>query len=205
MDEIRKVLSFFDSELVTKILDVSKIVSIEKGTKILREGQYIKSIPIVIKGLIKVISVYDDKELLLYYIRPKESCIMSFAASIKNEPIYISAITEEDSEVLLIPSDKIARWITKYPKINQIFYQQYNQRYTDLINTINSVLFNNMDKRLYSYLKEKKQFTNKSLIKISHREIANDLGTAREVISRVMKKLENEGSVKQLPDGIKLL
>ena len=182
----------------------SQVMEIPKGTEILREGQYVKVIPIVLEGLVKVFSNFNEKDLLLYYIQPKESCVMSFASSLKNDPSKVYAITEEDSKILLMPVDKVIKWIDQFPSINQLFYQQYNLRYSELLETINHVLFNKMDKRLYNFLLEKKKVTQQNPVKISHRQIANELGTAREVVSRVMKKLENEGKIKQHSQSIEI-
>ncbi len=158
------------------------------GTEILREGQFVKVIPIVLNGLIRVYTRRKERDLLLYYIRPNESCIMSFAASLKNEPSKVFALTEEDTTALLLPVDKVSSWIKQYPNLNDLFYQQYNLRYSELLDTIHHVLFEKMDTRLYDYLKEKVNLTNKNPLKISHRQIASELGTARKIISRVIKK-----------------
>ena len=205
MTEIKKALSFLSPDLVSEIINVSQIRDFPKNTEILKEGQYVKVIPIVIEGLIKVFAGFEEKELLLYYIKPNESCIMSFASSIKNEPSKVYAVTEEDSKILLLPVDKVPNWVKQFPSINDLFYQQYNLRYSELLDTINHVLFNKMDTRLYDYLKRKIQLTKQNPLKISHRQIAGELGTAREVISRVMKKLENEGKVKQYTNTIKII
>ena len=205
MTEIKKALSFLSPDLVSEILSVSQVRDFPKDTEILKEGQYVKVIPIVIEGLIKVFAGFEEKDLLLYYIKPNESCIMSFASSIKNEPSKVYAVTEEDSKILLLPVDKVPNWIKQFPSINDLFYQQYNLRYSELLDTINHVLFNKMDKRLYDYLKRKIHLTQQNPLKISHRQIAGELGTAREVISRVMKKLENEGKVKQYANSIEII
>lgn len=204
MDEIHQSLSFLGPDLLKKIENSSSIKNFPKDTEILREGQYVKVIPIVLNGLLKVFSKFGDKELLLYYIRPNESCIMSFASSFKNDPSKIHAVTEEDSRILLLPVDEVASWIQQFPSINSLFYQQYNLRYSELLDTISHVIFNKMDNRLYDYLTEKSKLTKQNPIKISHRQIANELGTAREVISRVMKKLEIEGKVLQHTNAIEI-
>ncbi len=191
--------------LIDELMEVAIEKDIPDKTEILREGQYVKVIPIVLDGLVKVFSRYDDKELLLYYIRPNESCIMSFSASMKNEPSKVFAMTEGATKALLIPTDRVDHWIKKYPGFNTLFYQQYNLRYSELLETISQVLFNKMDRRLFDYLQEKVNITGNNPLKISHRQIANDLGTAREVVSRVMKKLETEGKVKQHPNNIEIL
>jgi CRP/FNR family transcriptional regulator len=202
---ISQIFPQLNSELVSEMVSSSVTKEIPGDSLILRAGQYVKVIPIVMEGLIKVFSRHEDKDLLLYYIRPHESCIMSFAASLKNEPSRVFAITEEDTSAILLPVDKVEGWIRQFPDFNSLFFQQYNLRYSELLDTINHLLFNKMDQRLYDYLKEKHQLTNRNPLKLSHRQIANDLGTAREVISRVMKKLEGEGKVKQHSSSIEIL
>ena len=127
---------------------------------------------------------------------------MSFAAIIGNEPSKVIAKTEEQSQVLLLPFDKVREWTSQFSELNSLFFQQYDQRYSELLSTIHALLFNNMDERLKHYLEEKVRITGYNPLKMSHREIANELGTAREVISRVMKKLESDGIVSQSGKGI---
>ena len=204
-EKISQSLSYLNPDLVSEILSLASINDIEKNTEILREGQYVNVIPIVIEGLIKVFTSHQDKELLLYYIRPNESCIMSFAAGLRNEPSKVFAATEEDTTALLLPVDEVFKWTKQFPDINTLFFQQYNLRYSDLLDTIHHVLFDKLDKRLYNYLREKVRLTNQNPIKISHRQIASELGTVREVISRTMKKLEAEQLLKQHSNNIELL
>jgi CRP/FNR family transcriptional regulator len=202
---IGKALASFHPDLVAEIRRSAIHKEVTKGQEILREGQYVKVIPLVLEGLIKVCTRHEDKELLLYYIKPNESCIMSFAASLRNEPSKVFATTEEETSVLLLPVDKVSSWTKRFPDINNLFFQQYNLRYGELLDTIHQVLFDKMDKRLFDYLQEKIRVTNKNPLKISHRQIANELGTAREVISRTMKKLEAENQVKQHANSIEML
>ena len=204
-NDIPQALSHLHPDLVKEIMAVSSVMNITADTELLREGQYVKVIPIVLEGLIKVFTRHKEKELLLYYIKPNESCIMSFAASIKNEPSTVFALTEEDTKALVLPVEHVAKWIKQFPAMNTIFYQQYNLRYSELLDTIHHVLFDKMDRRLLDYLQEKVKLTNKNPLRVSHRQIANELGTAREVISRVMKKLENEGMVIQHSTGIEVV
>jgi CRP/FNR family transcriptional regulator len=129
---------------------------------------------------------------------------MSFSACINNQPSKVFAVTEEESEVLLVPVGKIPEWLRKYPDFNNLFYEQYDLRYKELLDTIQHILINKMDKRLYDYLLQKSEVMDRDEIIISHGQIANELGTVREVISRVMKKLEMEGKVTQMTNGIKI-
>lgn len=199
---IDRKLGFFPIELRRAIGEASTVHTIPPDTEILREGQYVKVIPIVVEGLIKVLSRFEDRELLLYYIQPEESCIMSFAAVLENTPSRIFAVTEEASTVLLLPSQRINEWIRQYPTLNLLFYQQYRKRYEDLLQTVQSVLFDSMDSRILNYLQDKARLKQTRRLELRHRAIAADLGTAREVVTRVLKKLEKEKLVLQLPGGI---
>lgn len=203
--EIKKKLSIFNEALVQDLLEASQLAEVASHTELLREGQYIKVIPIVLEGLVKVYTRHEDRELLLYYIQPSESCIMSYSASLKNTPSHIYAETEEDSTILLVPVDRLPHLRQAYPDFSTLFIELYNNRYRDLLDTIHHVLFDHMDKRLLDYLKEKAKVRNQNPIKLSHQQIAGELGTVREVISRVIKKLEVEGAIAQDPDGIKIL
>ncbi|WP_420572769.1 Crp/Fnr family transcriptional regulator [Kordia sp.] len=205
MEALREQLSFLEPELVSEIIALSTIQEFSKGTQILRESQYVKVLPIVLKGSLKVFSRFDEKELLLYYIQPVQSCIMSFSSCLNQQPSRVFAITEEDSEILLIPVQKIPLWLQMYPKFNTLFYQQYDLRYLELLDTIQHVLIDKMDKRLYDYLLQKTEVTRQEFLKLTHGEIALELGTAREVISRVLKKLEVENKISQTSNGIKIL
>jgi CRP/FNR family transcriptional regulator, anaerobic regulatory protein len=205
MIESLKVIQHFNIDLLKEIKDYSVIKNIPKNTEIIRDGQYITSIPIVISGLVKVFTTYNEKEFLLYYIKPSESCVLSFIISQKQEPSTIFANTEEDSQILLMPFDKVAKWIKKYPEFSAMYFNQFNYRYYDLIETLNHVLFDRLDTRLYSYLNDKAIATNTKTIVISHKDIAFELGTSREVITRVLKKLESENKILQTSQGIKII
>jgi len=205
MEFDKKILSFIKPPLLEKILEFSTIKEFAKGTEILREEQYVKVIPIVIEGLIKVFSRFEDKELLLYYIEPSQSCVMTFYAALKNTPSRVFATTEENSKILLIPVQFLPKWLEEYPDLNELFFNQFNLRYSELLDTIGHLLVHNMDKRVYDYLKKKASITHGSLIKMSHSQIANELGTAREVITRVLKKLEIEGKIDQISNGINII
>lgn len=196
---------YLGTELIGEILSASVIQDFPAETELIREGHYVKVIPVLLKGLVKVFTQIEDKELLLYYIKPEQSCIMSFSSSLKNEKSRIFAITEEPSTILLMPSEKVTKWVTSLPSINLLFYQQYDLRYSELIDAVNRLLYFKLDKRLLEYLREKVKLTGKNPVKISHKEIAHDLATAREVISRLIKKLESQGLVRQLHDQIEII
>ena len=205
MINLERKLPPMPAELRREIMEKGTLQSIPAGMELLREGQYVKVVPLVLEGSIKVSSSHDDKEILLYYIEPSESCVMSFSAGLWSSPSKVRAVAEEDTVALLLPVDLVNRWVREYPTFNQLFFQQFNQRYDDLLNTIHQLLFEKMDKRLMDYLTEKAQVHGSRFLDLRHHQIAREMGSAREVISRVMKKLEREKKVRQLAHGIELL
>lgn len=205
MKTVKEYLQSYPAAFAAEAATFGQVVNFEKDTEIVKLGQYIKFIPLVLEGTIKVFTRFEDKELLLYYIESGESCIMSFNAGIKNSPSKVFAIAEENTLLLLLPAEKIAQWIKTYPSVNQLFYNLYDQRYASLLDTINHLLYNRLDQRLYNYLHEMSRQKNSLVLHITHRQMAAELGTVREVISRVMKKLEAENKIKQLPQGIEIL
>lgn len=200
----QEALSFLPPSIARDVEASAIEATLPAHEEILREGQFVKVVPIVLEGSIKVFKRYDDRELLLYYIRPGESCVMSFHSALNSSASNVYAATEETTHALLLPASEIAKWMQKSPELNVLFFKQYNQRYEELLETIHDILLNRMDKRLYDYLLEKTALLDQNPLRISHRQIANDLGTAREVISRVMKKLEIEGKVIQHSSSIEL-
>lgn len=204
LNEIENRLKYLGNDLIKEILEFGIVKIFPANTELVREGQYVKVIPIVLKGLIKVFTRFEDKELLLYYIQPEQSCIMSFSSAIHHDKSKIFAITEHESTVLLLPSDKVNLWIKQYPGINTLFYNQYDLRYAEMIETINHLIYHKLDKRVLDYVKNKVMVTGENPIKISHKEIANNLGTSREVVTRIVKKLENENLIKQHHSSIEI-
>lgn len=204
-EKIRKTFAHLGGDTLERVLEIGILQTIPSGTQILREGQYVKVVPLVIEGLIKVYTKQEDKELLLYYIQPKESCIMSFSSSLTNDPSKVYAVTEMDTKALLLPATEMSQWIKQYPNFNMLFYNMFKLRYADLLDTINHIIFNKLDQRVLKHLQDKSEMHGEKIVAITHKQIANELGTAREVVSRIIKKLEKEGYVSQLQEGIKIL
>lgn len=178
---------------------------VPQNTEILKEGTYIQVVPLVLKGVVKVYQTHADKELLLYYIRANESCIMSFSAVLHPQTSRIYAVTEEDSELLLLPILHVERWMKQYASFNRMFYALYQHRYEALLGTIQHLLFDSLDQRLLDYLRQKSEVRQAKILKLKHWQIAQELGTAREVVSRLLKKLEYEQKIKLHPEGIELV
>ena len=204
LTEIKPFLPDFNMELLQVIAAEGNLMDVPAGMEILKEGQYVRMIPIVLQGLVKVFTRVEEKELLLYYIGSTQSCIMSFSAGLSQSPSRIYAISEEPTMLLLLPAEKINKWLREFPALNVLFFKQYNLRYTEMLDTINSLLFGRMDQRLYQYLQEKSRMKGEKVLDLRHKQIATELGTAREVVTRVLKKLEQEGKIRQTESGIEI-
>jgi len=196
---------YFNKELLELFSRKCEIVSLSSHQEILRKGQYVKVIPIVLKGLLRVYVTHEDKELLLYHIKASESCVMSFSAGIKNGTSQVFAETLEETEVLLVPVDHLKEWLNNYPELNLLFNAQYELRYADLLHTVENMVFHKMDRRVMQLLKDKSNLSKTKIINTSHQTLADDLATSREVISRVLKKLEQDGLVKLSHQSIEIL
>jgi len=190
-------------ELKADLIAISSIHKFEAGTVILKQGAYVKVIPLLISGLAKVFKEdsLHGNEVLLYYIKPGESCIMSVSTLVRNEASKVKAIIEEDAEIVVIPADKAIAIAKKYPKWNEFIYDLFNLKFEELLNVVEILTFSNKDTRLLEYLKKEAKVKGSSKLKTTHQKIAYDLGSSREVISRLLKKLENEGLI-QLHQGI---
>ncbi len=191
-------LSFFKEEaLKDEIAERAKLVEVEAGTSILKEGSYVKTVPILLSGLVKVVKEETGgKELLLYYIYPLESCIVSINCGINDIKSRVKAIAEDDSKAILIPSSIIGEWQMKYDSFNHYVLNLYQKRFDDVLDAYNALAFQSLDARLLSYLKARSQALNSKEIKATHQDLADELGTARETVSRMLKKLEAEEHVK---------
>ena len=202
---LKKKFPNFEKRMLKEMLSTGMIKEVPGGTEVIRYGQYLKMLPVVLDGVVKVYSQYEDKEFLLYYIQANESCIMSLSAVINETPSRIFALTGTDSVIMMFPSKIVKKWIKNYGAFNSLFYNLYDNRYNDLIETLNQVLFEKLDTRLLSYLKEKSDVSGLKEIKVTHKQIAEELGTAREVVSRIMKKLETNRQIEQGKGFVKLL
>ncbi len=168
----------------------------EAGTVILNENASIRSIPIVTRGSIKVIRTDEDgREILLYYLQAGESCIMSFLGGMHHETSKVKAEVEEEAEILFLPVEKVSLFIREYPQWLDYIFRLYHKRFEELLEIINAIAFKKVDERLLHLLQKKEKLTGNKTILVTHEQLAAELGTARVVVSRLLKKLEEEGAV----------
>jgi CRP/FNR family transcriptional regulator len=196
MSEENKSLSF-SSEMREKLLEYSTLKKFKQNEIILNEDSYIKAIPIVIKGSLRVMKTEEDgKEILLYYIKAGESCIMSFLGGIHDETSKVKAIAEENVEVLFLPVNKVNTMLKDYPEWLDYIFRLYHKRFEELLEVVNAVTFKKVDERLLDLLHKKAEIIHNKTLYVTHEQLANELGTARVVVSRLLKQLEINGELK---------
>lgn len=197
MENLDQIEEFKSSpELIAKLYQNSIMKKYEAGSVILNENSYVRSIPIVTKGSMKVTRMEEDgREILLYYIKAGESCIMSFLGGMHNETSKVKAEVEEDAEILFLPIDKVSLFIKEYPQWLDYIFRLYHKRFEELLEIVNAIAFKKVDERLLNLLNKKAELIANKTIAITHEQLANELGTARVVVSRLLKQLEDNGTV----------
>jgi len=205
--ELQEINEFKSSPKIReKLLTIGFAKEFAENEVILNENAYIKAIPIVTKGSIRVMRTDEDgRELLLYYIRAGETCIMSFLGGIHQDTSKVKAIAEEDTEILFIPIDKVSVLIKEFPEWLDYIFRLYHKRFEELLEVVNNVAFKKMDERLLDFLHKKCEVANTTTLQITHEQLANELGTARVVISRLLKVIEEDGVVELGRNKIKMI
>lgn len=196
--ELNQIIEFQASpEMISKILEMSIPKTFEEGDVILQAHAHIRSIPIVTTGSIRVMRTEgDEKEILLYYIKAGESCIMSFLGGIHNDTSKVKAVAEETTDILFIPVTKVKDLIREFPEWLDYIFRLYHQRFEELLEVVNAVAFKKMDERLLLFLERKAELMQTEVLSVTHEQLATELGTARVVVSRLLKQMEVEGIVK---------
>ncbi|SHJ05830.1 Crp/Fnr family transcriptional regulator [Pseudozobellia thermophila] len=187
----------FEDALLREINQVATYKEVPEGFKLIEIGEFIKSMPLLVSGVIKVMRE-DGKgdELLLYFLEHGETCAMTLSCCVSHKRSEIRAVAETEAKLIMVPVGKMEEWMAKYPSWRNFILGSYNDRLNELLETIDSIAFLKMDERLLKYLKDKSRVTGSTAIKSTHQEIAYELHTSRVVVSRLLKKLENMGKVR---------
>ena len=195
----------FEKALVNEIVSSAKLVEFKEGDVLIDIGRYIKTVPLLINGAIKIMREDHDKgELLLYFIEKGDTCAMTLACCVGDKKSEVKAVAENDGLVAMIPVSKMEEWLGKYKTWRAFVMESYNNRFIELLGALDNIAFMNMDSRLYNYLLEKSQVNRSNTINKTHKEIAEDLNSSRVVISRLLKVLENEGKIKLNRNSVEL-
>lgn len=196
----------FEKELIEEIKEVSQILEFKQDDVLIDFGQYMRGMPLLIEGAIKIMREdFDEGELLLYFLEKGDTCAMTMSCCMGNNKSEIRAIAENDGMVLMIPVQKMEEWLGKYKSWRAFVFNSYNNRFNELLSAIDSIAFKHMDERLEDYLLEKAKVNNTNKITQTHKEIAYELNSSRVVISRLLKAMEKEGKLKLNRNNIEIL
>lgn len=189
--------TIFENDLINEIAQVGSYKEVKEGFKLIDINDYIKIMPLLLSGVIKVLREDDDgDELLLYYLEKGDTCSVTMTCCIGNQKSEIRAIAETDSKLIAVPIQKMEEWSSKYKSWRRFVFDSYHNRINELLHTIDSIAFHKMDERLTAYLLEKSRVNNSTIIKQTHQQIAYDLHSSRVVISRLLKQLEKSEKIK---------
>lgn len=196
ISNLRELFPGLEEELYDELLQHSNIKNIPAGTTILQAGQPIRSMMMVLDGIVKLYQQDEENdEYFIYHIEPGQACAVSMVCSYKQEKSQVTAKSVTDVVLLTVSLDLMDKWLQRYKSWHYFVIRTYRSRYEELLRTISEIAFRNMDERLEFYLKRQvKQFGKH--VKLTHQDIANDLNSSREVISRLMKKMEKNGWIK---------
>lgn len=196
----------FEENLISEIKKIGIRKTISKDQVIIEIGDYIKFMPLLLKGAIKILR--EDKEgdeLVLYYIEKGDTCAMTLSCCLEQTKSKIRAITETDVELIMIPKEKMGEWLGRYKSWQAFILQSYHNRMDELLDAVDTIAFLKMDERLFKYLKDKAMVTNDDVIHTTHQQISDDLHTSRVVISRLLKKLEKEQKIQLFRNSLRVI
>jgi len=195
----------FESELQAEMQEVGELKTVPAGAQIMDIGDTVRTMPFIQKGVVRIMREEEGREVLLYYVNPNESCAMTFTCCMQHKKSSIRAIAEEDVEMLVFPIRYMDAWMEHYPSWRKFVLETIQFRFEELLKSIDQIAFQKLDERLLHYLKKRSEVLDSRLLNVSHEQIANELATSRVVISRLLKKLENDGLVLLYRNQVKLL
>jgi CRP/FNR family transcriptional regulator, anaerobic regulatory protein len=184
----------FEEDLLIEMNALGSLIEFKANDVLIDLNQYIKGMPILLKGAIKIMREdFDEGELLLYFLEKGDTCAMTMNCCLGDKQSKIRAIAETDGELIMIPILKMDEWLVKYPSWRRYIFDSYNNRLDEMLNAIDNLAFNNMNDRLKKYLLDIASINNGKTVNKTHQEIAYELNTSRVVISRLLKSLEKDG------------
>jgi CRP/FNR family transcriptional regulator len=196
----------FEQDLIEEIAKVGISKNFIADTTIIELGDFIKSMPLLISGAIKILREDENgDELVLYYLEKGDTCAMTLSCCMGQTKSKIRAVAETDVELILLPKEKMTDWLSTYKTWQSFILQSYHNRVEELLQAVDTIAFLKMDERIFKYLKDKAMVNNNDELTTTHKQIAEDLHTSRVVVSRLLKKLENEHKIKLYRNSIKVL
>lgn len=196
---------FSDQKLVKEILSKSRPKILEKDEVLILPGSALVFVPIVLSGTLRIVREDEEgREVFLYHLYPAQTCALAINSCESQNESMIKAIAEDETEVLMVPAD-IMKKLSAYPEWTSFINSTYSSRFAELIEVIDLIAFNSLDKKILNYLEKKKEALNTSVLVITHQQIATELNTHREAVSRLLRTMEDKGIVKLGRNTIELL
>ncbi len=207
VDYFKSLFPTLSIELIQRIYGTSSKNYFDRGDKVIQVGQPVRSIVLVLKGRIKVYREdHHGKDFFIYYLKPGQACVYTLGHQSFSETSLVTAQAVEDTEAIMIPIAMANSWMHKYKCWNDFVLASFRQHLFHMMQVMDLLVFKSLDERLEHYLQAHKQYLNGSgLLMLSHQEVANDMGSSREVISRLLKKMESQGKVKLHRSQIELI
>ncbi len=197
---------FSEPDLQKAIADQGRIHRFREGDVIMDYGDYVRMLPLILNGTIKISRLADDgSELFLYYLTRGESCTMTFSCCMNDKLSEIQAIAEEDTTILGLPQQVLDQWMMQFKSWKNFVLTAYDRRMNEMISTIDQIAFQQLDTRLLDYLKRRSQIHQDATLNATHQEIAADLNVSREAISRLLKAMEKRGRIELGRNRIRLM
>ncbi|WP_010228485.1 Crp/Fnr family transcriptional regulator [Gillisia marina] len=207
IQEIEDAYSFvFEKELLQEISEVGNLKTFDENDRIIEIGDHVTSMPLLLNGAIKILR--EDKEgdeLLLYFLERGDTCAMTLSCCLGHTKSEIRAVAEMETSLVMIPIEKMEEWTSKYKSWRNFVFESYHSRLSEMLDTIDTIAFLNMDERLLKYLRDKAKINQNEIVQITHQQIAYDLHTSRVVISRLLKKLELKGKISLQRNSIQVI
>ncbi|MCI9845519.1 Crp/Fnr family transcriptional regulator [Flavobacterium pectinovorum] len=203
---LKQIFPNFSNELLSAIEENASEQNFEAGTILMRTGQYIKNTVLILEGKIKIYREGEDGgEFLMYYLHPGQACAISMICTARSEKSQIMAKVVEDVSVMMIPLPLMEKWMMEHRSWYEFVIETYRNRFEEILEVVDNIAFRSTDERLEFYLKRHSKACGCTEVKLSHQEIATELNTSREVVSRLLKKMEQRGLVKLNRNHIELL
>ncbi len=182
-----------DPKLLDRLLEKGQFSTFEPGKTLMEPGQFVKAVPLVLEGSIKIMRMDEDgKELFLYYLEAGETCALSLTCCSAARPSEIKAVVEEKVTVLFVPIQVHEQLTDEFKQWKDFVSSTYQHRFQEMLTVLDAIAFKRMDERLMNYIVTKMKQLKTNELHTTHQEVANELGTAREVISRLLKQLEKK-------------
>ncbi|MFV0540174.1 MAG: Crp/Fnr family transcriptional regulator [Aestuariibaculum sp.] len=207
INELKESFGYlFEDELLAEINHIGTFKEVPEGSVLININDYIKAMPLLVSGAIKILREDSNgDELLLYFIERGDTCAMTLSCCMEQKKSEIRAVAETPAKLIMLPIEKMGEWMGKYKSWQNFILQSYHDRMTELLEAIDTIAFFNMEERLFKYLKDKAMVNHNDIIQVTHQEIAFDMHTSRVVISRILKTLENQQKIQLNRNSIKML